>query len=45
MCLAIPGRLVDLPPERPQFALVEVAGVRRQSKLSRCNRIQALPGK
>jgi hydrogenase expression/formation protein HypC len=30
MCLAIPGKLVDLPPERPQFAVVEVAGVRRQ---------------
>ncbi len=30
MCLAIPGRIVDLPAERPQFAAVEVAGVRRQ---------------
>ncbi|HEX4494072.1 MAG TPA: HypC/HybG/HupF family hydrogenase formation chaperone [Thermoanaerobaculia bacterium] len=30
MCLAIPGRLVELPAERPQFAIVEVAGVRRQ---------------
>jgi hydrogenase expression/formation protein HypC len=30
MCLAIPGRIVDLPAERPQFATVEVAGVRRQ---------------
>jgi len=30
MCLAIPGKLIDLPPERPQFAVVEVAGVRRQ---------------
>jgi len=30
MCLAIPGKLVDLPAERPQFAIVEVAGVRRQ---------------
>src|ERR1700733_951827 len=30
MCLAIPGKLVDLPAERPQFAVVEVAGVRRQ---------------
>jgi hydrogenase expression/formation protein HypC len=30
MCLAIPGRLVDLPAERPQLATVEVGGVRRQ---------------
>jgi hydrogenase expression/formation protein HypC len=30
MCLAIPGRIVDLPAERPQFAAVEVGGVRRQ---------------
>ena len=30
MCLAIPGKIVDLPAERPQFASVEVAGVRRQ---------------
>jgi len=30
MCLAIPGKIVDLPGERPQFAAVEVAGVRRQ---------------
>jgi hydrogenase expression/formation protein HypC len=30
MCLAIPGKIVELPPERPQFASVEVAGVRRQ---------------
>lgn len=30
MCLAIPGRIVELPAERPQFTAVEVAGVRRQ---------------
>ena len=30
MCLAIPGKIVELPPERPQFAAVEVGGVRRQ---------------
>lgn len=30
MCLAIPGKIVDLPAERPQFASVEVAGVRRR---------------
>ena len=30
MCLAIPGRIVELLPERENLALVEVAGVRRK---------------
>jgi len=30
MCLAIPGRVVELEAAAPQLALVEVAGVRRQ---------------
>ena len=30
MCLAIPGRIVELMQERPRLAMVEVAGVRRQ---------------
>jgi hydrogenase expression/formation protein HypC len=30
MCLAIPGRIVEIVKERPQLAMVEVAGVRRQ---------------
>jgi hydrogenase expression/formation protein HypC len=30
MCLAIPGRIVELATETPQLALVEVSGVRRQ---------------
>jgi hydrogenase expression/formation protein HypC len=30
MCLAIPGRIVELLPERDNLALVEVAGVRRK---------------
>jgi hydrogenase expression/formation protein HypC len=30
MCLAIPGRIVELVEDRPQLAMVEVAGVRRQ---------------
>jgi hydrogenase expression/formation protein HypC len=29
MCLAIPGRVVELLPEQPLLAKVEVAGVRR----------------
>jgi hydrogenase expression/formation protein HypC len=30
MCLAIPGKIVDLTSDNPHLALVEVAGVRRQ---------------
>ncbi|HTQ79015.1 MAG TPA: HypC/HybG/HupF family hydrogenase formation chaperone [Thermoanaerobaculia bacterium] len=30
MCLAIPGRVVEIAAETPQLALVEVAGVKRQ---------------
>jgi hydrogenase expression/formation protein HypC len=30
MCLAIPGRIVEIVEDRPQLAMVEVAGVRRQ---------------
>lgn len=29
MCLAIPGQIVDLVPEQPLLARVDVAGVRR----------------
>ena len=30
MCLAIPGRIVELASENPHFAVVEVVGVKRQ---------------
>ena len=30
MCLAIPGKILELLPERENLALVEVAGVRRK---------------
>ncbi len=30
MCLAIPGRIVEILPERENLALVEVSGVRRK---------------
>jgi len=29
MCLAIPGQIMEMLPERPHLALVEVSGVRR----------------
>jgi hydrogenase expression/formation protein HypC len=30
MCLAIPGKIIELLPERENLALVEVSGVRRK---------------
>jgi hydrogenase expression/formation protein HypC len=33
MCLAIPGRIVELVPEMPHIAVVEVTGVRRRVDL------------
>ena len=33
MCLAIPGRIVELLPEREYLALVDVVGVRRKIDL------------
>ena len=39
MCLAIPGRIVELLPERENLALVEVSGVRRKIDVARpCDR-------
>jgi len=29
MCLAIPGQIIEMLPERPHLALVDVSGVRR----------------
>lgn len=34
MCLAIPGRIVELVPEAENLALVEVSGVRRRIDVS-----------
>ena len=34
MCLAIPGKIVELFPEERNLALVDVAGVRRRVDLS-----------
>ncbi len=30
MCLAIPGKIVELFPDEPHYAVVEVSGVRRR---------------
>jgi hydrogenase expression/formation protein HypC len=33
MCLAIPGRIIEIPPDSQDSALVEVVGVRRKIDL------------
>jgi hydrogenase expression/formation protein HypC len=33
MCLAIPGRIVDISPDQPNTAVVEVFGLRRKVDL------------
>ena len=33
MCLAIPGKIVEIAPETPNLALVDVAGMRRKVDL------------
>jgi hydrogenase expression/formation protein HypC len=33
MCLTIPGRIVDISPDQPNTAVVEVVGVRRKVDL------------
>jgi hydrogenase expression/formation protein HypC len=33
MCLAIPGKIVELVPDSPHLAMVEVTGVRRRVDL------------
>lgn len=33
MCLAIPGKIVEVSPDMPHLALVEVTGVRRRVDL------------
>jgi hydrogenase expression/formation protein HypC len=42
VCLAIPGKIVDVAPDMPHLALVEVAGVRRRVDLGLLQ--DSLPG-
>ena len=44
MCLAIPGRIVELLPERENLALVDVVGVRRQIDVGLLEEDPAQPG-
>jgi hydrogenase expression/formation protein HypC len=44
MCLAIPGKIVELLPERENLALVDVVGVRRKIDLGLLTEDPAVPG-
>ncbi len=44
MCLAIPGKIVEVLPERENLALVEVAGVRRKIDTGLLDAGSAQPG-
>ncbi|HEY2012974.1 MAG TPA: HypC/HybG/HupF family hydrogenase formation chaperone [Bryobacteraceae bacterium] len=44
MCLAIPGRIVEILTERENLALVEVAGVRRKIDLGLLEEGSTRPG-
>ena len=44
MCLAIPGKIVEISPECQRDALVEVAGVRRRVDLALIEEEKPTPG-
>jgi hydrogenase expression/formation protein HypC len=44
MCLAIPGRIIELNPEYAAFAKVDVAGVRRNVNISLLEDGEVRPG-
>lgn len=44
MCLAIPGKIVEVSPENPDSALVEVIGVRRRVDLGLLQEDKPVPG-
>ena len=44
MCLAIPGKIVELIPESDRLALVDVAGVRRRVDLALIEEEKPSPG-
>jgi hydrogenase expression/formation protein HypC len=44
MCLAIPGRIVELVPGPEQWAVVDVVGLRRRVDISLVREEGAIPG-
>ena len=44
MCLGIPGEIAEVLPDRPDLAVVEVAGVRRTVNIGLLTEDEAKPG-
>jgi len=44
MCLAIPGKILELLPDQPNGALVDVVGVRRKVDISLLEADSPVPG-
>jgi hydrogenase expression/formation protein HypC len=44
MCLGIPGEIVELPPDRPDLAKVDVSGVRRAINVGLLEEEDLAPG-
>ncbi len=44
MCLAIPGKIIEIDPENPQQAVVDVVGVRRKVDLGLLQDDPPVPG-
>jgi hydrogenase expression/formation protein HypC len=44
MCLAIPGKIIEIAPDNENSALIDVVGVRRRVDLSLLQDDRAVPG-
>jgi hydrogenase expression/formation protein HypC len=44
MCLGIPGEIVEITPDRPDLAVVDVVGVRRTINVALLTEDEAKPG-
>jgi hydrogenase expression/formation protein HypC len=44
MCLGIPGEIVEITPDRPDLAVVDVVGVRRTINIALLTEDEAKPG-
>ena len=44
MCLAIPGKIIEIAPDNESSALIDVVGVRRRVDLSLLRDDRAVPG-
>ena len=44
MCLGIPGEIIEIAPDRPDLAVVDVVGVRRTINIGLLTEDEAKPG-